>query len=120
MAFNISPRTAKTKSSGLGSFRLPITRSKGTFKRARKQIEVGAANIPLISVPQEEKALVQEIHSYAAGLRPREREIFFLFYESGFSINEIEKITGLKSGYIKLLLHQARTYLKTKIGVSHD
>ena len=73
-----------------------------------------------MSVPQEKKALVQEIYSYASGLKPREREVFFLFYESGFAISEIEEITNLKSGYIKLLLHQARTNLKTKLGVSHD
>ena len=90
------------------------------FKSRRKQVEVAAAHIPLISSPDEERALINEIYRYAAGLKPREREVFFLFYESGFSINEIEEITGLKSGYIKLLLHQARTYLKTKLGVSHD
>ena len=90
------------------------------FKRTRKQIDVGAAKIPLMSVPQEEKTLVQEIYSYASGLKPLECEVFFLFYESGFAISEIEEITNLKSGYIKLLLHQARTNLKTKLGVSHD
>lgn len=90
------------------------------FRRTRRQVDLSAANIPLISSPHEERALVQEIYRYAAKLKPREREIFFLFYESGFSINEIEEITDLKSGYIKLLLYQARTNLKTKLGVSHD
>jgi RNA polymerase sigma factor (sigma-70 family) len=90
------------------------------FRRSRMRIEAIVTNIPLISVPQEEKTLIQEIHSYASGLRPREREVFFLFYDSGFSISEIGEITNLKSGYIKLLLHQARAYLKTKLGVSHD
>jgi RNA polymerase sigma factor (sigma-70 family) len=90
------------------------------FRKTRKRADLGALNLPLITSPGEDAALVKEIYRYAAGLKSREREIFFLFYESGFSINEIEEITNLKSGYIKLLLHQARANLKTKLGVSHD
>ena len=90
------------------------------FKKTRKQFDFNAADIPLISSPHEERALVKEIYRYAANLKPREREIFFLFYESGFSITEINAITGLKTGYIKLLLHQARIHLKNELGVFHD
>jgi RNA polymerase sigma-70 factor (ECF subfamily) len=90
------------------------------FRKTRKQVDLNATNIPLISSPHEERALVEEIYRYAAGLKPREREIFFLFYESGFSLNEIAEITGLKSGYIKLLLHQAREHLRRGLGVFHD
>jgi len=90
------------------------------FRKTRKRSELGALKLPLMTSPGDEAALVKEIYRYAAGLKPREREIFFLFYESGFAISEIEEITNLKSGYIKLLLHQARTNLKTKLGVSHD
>lgn len=90
------------------------------FKRVRRQVEAGSLNLPLISSPRENAALVKEIYRYAANLKPRERVIFFLFYESGFSINEIKDVTGLKSGYIKLLLHQARIHLKNELGVFHD
>ncbi|MGD0781509.1 MAG: sigma-70 family RNA polymerase sigma factor, partial [Candidatus Aminicenantales bacterium] len=90
------------------------------FKRTRKQVDVGFLNLPPISSPLEDAALVTEIYRYAANLKPREREIFFLFYEGGFSINEIEDITGLKTGYIKLLLHQARVHLKKELGVFYD
>jgi RNA polymerase sigma-70 factor (ECF subfamily) len=65
-------------------------------------------------------ALVKEIFRYAARLRPREREVFFLFYESGFTVPEIAGMTGLGESHIKLLLFRARHELKRLLGVDHE
>ncbi|MDP2914386.1 MAG: sigma-70 family RNA polymerase sigma factor [Candidatus Aminicenantes bacterium] len=64
--------------------------------------------------------LVGEVYRYAEQLNPRQREVFFLFYDGGFSMAEISSITGLREGNIKFILNQARTALKTILGVSHD
>jgi len=66
------------------------------------------------------RELVGEIFAYAERLRPRHREVFFLFYDSGFSIAEIAGVTGLREGNIKLILNQARNSLKAALGVTHD
>ncbi len=66
------------------------------------------------------RELVGEIFAYAERLKPRHREVFFLFYDSGFSIAEIAGVTGLREGNIKLILNQARNSLKTALGVTHD
>jgi RNA polymerase sigma factor (sigma-70 family) len=63
---------------------------------------------------------VGEVFRYAARLAPRERDIFFLFYESGFSIAEIAGLTRFKEGHIKLILFQARAALKDIMGVTHE
>lgn len=66
------------------------------------------------------KSMVREIFVYAEKLKPRHREVFFLFYDSGFSVAEIAGVTGLREGNIKLILHQARNALKAALGVTHD
>jgi RNA polymerase sigma-70 factor, ECF subfamily len=62
------------------------------------------------------RELVKEVYRYAEKLAPRQREVFFLFYDSGFSIAEISGITGCRAGNIKFILNRARTNLKTIMG----
>jgi RNA polymerase sigma-70 factor (ECF subfamily) len=64
------------------------------------------------------REMVREVFAYAEKLKPRHREVFFLFYDSGFSVAEIAGVTGLREGNIKLILHQARNSLKTALGVT--
>ena len=66
--------------------------------------------------PTRREDLVREVFRFAEALPPRRREVFFLFYDSGFSMGEISEITGLREGNIKFILHQARTNLKTIMG----
>jgi RNA polymerase sigma-70 factor, ECF subfamily len=58
---------------------------------------------------------VQEIYRVAQQLTPRQRRVFFLFYDQQFSIAEINEITGLKQGNIKFILNQARQKIKRKL-----
>jgi len=90
------------------------------LKKTRQDAAAARLNLPAVSGPDERRALIREIFEFAARLKPREREVFFLFYENGFSVSEIRTITGLKDGYVKLLLHQARTQLKTALGVNDE
>jgi RNA polymerase sigma-70 factor (ECF subfamily) len=86
------------------------------FRRASK------VNVPLDVVrpalPDSTRTneLVREVYRFARTLNPRQREVFFLFYDSGFSIGEISEITGLREGNIRFILSQARTNLKTLMG----
>jgi RNA polymerase sigma-70 factor (ECF subfamily) len=61
--------------------------------------------------------LVQEVYRLAAHLKPRQREIFFLFYDEGFNIAEIAKITGSSETNVKFQLFRARNALKKILGV---
>lgn len=92
---------------------------KNHFRRSRRQTAARDLEVRDIEQADNKGALVREVFRFAARLRPKEREVFFLYYESGFSIAEIRGITGLKEGYIKLLLSRARSRLKEAIGVHH-
>lgn len=64
--------------------------------------------------------LAREVFRYAERLKPKPREVFFLFYNSGFSVAEISRITSLRQGNVKFILSQARASLKTLLGENHD
>ncbi len=60
----------------------------------------------------KDKKLAEAIYSIAFSLKTSDREIFFLFYDSGFLINEISEITGKKPGNIKVILSNARKKIR--------
>ena len=92
---------------------------KNHFRKSRRQ--TASPNIEALAPSPDDRteALVREVFRFAARLKPKEREVFFLYYESGFSIPEIRRITSLKEGYVKLLLSQARNNLKEALGAHH-
>jgi RNA polymerase sigma-70 factor (ECF subfamily) len=60
---------------------------------------------------------VQEVYAVASSLKPRHREVFFLYYYNEFTISEINRITGLSRPNIKFMLHQARKAIKKALEV---
>jgi len=60
---------------------------------------------------------VQEIYNMAGELKPRHREVFFLYYYNEFKITEIVEITGLTKVNVKFILHQARKSVKKMLEV---
>jgi RNA polymerase sigma-70 factor (ECF subfamily) len=90
------------------------------FKKASK------AAVPLDAVrpasPDSGQALelVREVYRFAERLNPRQREVFFLYYDSGFAIAEISQITGLRQGNVKFILSQARQSLKKIMGEKNE
>jgi len=87
---------------------------------------VSRAAVPLDAVPAaapdlgRRDELVREVFRFAGTLSPRPRLVFFLFYDSGFSIGEISEITGLREGNIKFILNQARANLRAIMGESDE
>lgn len=55
---------------------------------------------------------VQEIYRVAMSLKPRHREVFFLYYDNEFSVAEIANICGMTRPGVKFILHQARSTIK--------
>ncbi len=100
-------------------FSIAYNEIRSHFRRSRKQAAVRHIEDRTASPLDGKEALVREVFRFAARLRPKERQVFFLYYESGLSIPEIRGITGLKEGYIKLLLSQARSNLKVALGVHY-
>jgi RNA polymerase sigma-70 factor (ECF subfamily) len=70
--------------------------------------------------PSPERHLVEELYRFAERLKPRHREVFFLFYDQGFTVPEIAGITGLRRGNIKFILNRARQALRTIVGENHE
>ena len=60
---------------------------------------------------------IREIYMAAARLKPRQREIFFLYYYNEFGVSEIAEITGLSRTNIKFILHQGRNAVKAAMEV---
>jgi len=81
-----------------------------------------ADDIEKLPAPETAQAgeLTREVFRYAERLKPKPREVFFLFYNSGFSVAEISSITGLRQGNVRFILNQARASLKTLLGEDHD
>ena len=108
--------------SGFGAWLFGIAHNE--IKKHYKKIPKTAAPIELERLSSADTShtrhLVGEVYRYAERLNPRQREVFFLFYDGGFSMAEISGITGLREGNIKFILNQARNALKTTLGVSHD
>ncbi|MEW5900007.1 MAG: RNA polymerase sigma factor [Acidobacteriota bacterium] len=69
-----------------------------------------------VQVTGENQETVREIYRLAERLKPRQREVFFLLYDTGFTVEEISRITGLKKGNIKFILNQARNSLRAFFG----
>lgn len=85
---------------------------KDHFKRSRALVLLNDADGFIIdedpSIPRD----VREIYHVAGTLKPRQREVFFLYYYNGFNISEIAAITGLTGVNIKFILHGARKAVK--------
>jgi RNA polymerase sigma-70 factor (ECF subfamily) len=81
------------------------------LKSARNNPPAGTAN----GNPQ-----LVAIHELATGLKPRYRQVFFLFYYSGFSLREITAITGIKTGTAKYILNNCREEIKSRLGVKKN
>lgn len=86
------------------------------FKKASKHTSFNDMDRLKAPEPDDSQELVKEVYQYAESLKPNQREVFFLFYYSGFTISEVSQITKLKPGNIKFILNQARTSLKEIFG----
>jgi len=69
--------------------------------------------------PLPARILAGEVYRIAENLKPRFRQVFFLFYDAGFSIKDITRITGLREGNVKLILNRARNTLRERLGENH-
>jgi RNA polymerase sigma-70 factor (ECF subfamily) len=88
-------------------------------KNPRVTISLDAERLG-IKDPYSERQTIEEIYRFAEQLKPRQREVFFLFYDQGFTIPEISEITRLGEGNIKFILNRARKALRTVIGENHE
>ncbi len=61
--------------------------------------------------------LVKAVYIVAESLNPPERQVFFLFYDNGFSVSEISGMIGIKPGYIKVILSNARKKVRKLLEV---
>ncbi len=90
------------------------------WRRNRRRRDIADAETAPVAAPDSGNELVREVYRFAARLAPRERSVFFLFYESGFSLAEIAGIAGLKEGHVKWILFQARNSLRRIMGASDE
>ena len=92
----------------------------------KRHIKSSRANNPLplwegliASEDRVRHDLVREVYRFADGLSSKHKEVFFLFYDRGFSIKEISGITDLREGNVKFILNRARRALRELLGEDH-
>lgn len=96
---------------------------KAYFNRHKKNRAVALADEHTL-IPQdmdpERSAMVQAVYNAAQLMGEKQRTVFFLFYDHGFSIKEIKEITGLKEGNIKFILNHCRETIKEKLNLQKE
>jgi len=89
------------------------------FKRAGRPIPQDAVDRLMSPDNNIDRTLVREVYRLAESLKPKPREVFFLFYDAGFTVAEIARVTGLREGNIKFILNRVRDFLRKSLGGTH-
>lgn len=90
------------------------------FRKAGRYVSVSDIEKFKSSGQDDSHELVQEVYRFAERLKPKHRQVFFLFYYNGFSLSEVSQITGIKEGTIKFMLNQARNDLRKILGEKNE
>ena len=110
------PSYDKGKSFSTWLFTIAHNEVKKHFKNSRREIPLPLLESLIVRDERSDFELVREVYRLADGLKPKHKEIFFLFYDSGFSITEISRITGIREGHIKFILNRVRRTLREFFG----
>lgn len=66
---------------------------------------------------ETENPSVKEIYLLAESMKPKRREIFFLYYDQEFTVREISRIIGESVYAIKFHLYQGRQHIKKQLEI---
>jgi len=59
---------------------------------------------------------VRRLHELAMELKNAWREVFFLYYQDGFNVEEIAMMTNRSGGHVKFILNRIRKAVKVRLG----
>lgn len=59
---------------------------------------------------------IRRLHALAMELKPVWREVFFLFYQDGFKVEEVAVVTGRSTGHVKFILNRCRKAVRARLG----
>lgn len=98
-------------------FSIALNEIRKYFKNKIQSSDIHSIENSYEQIPDtQNRELAEAVYSAAYSLKNTEREIFFLFYDSGFNISEISEITGKTQGNIKVILSNARKRVKSFLG----
>jgi RNA polymerase sigma-70 factor (ECF subfamily) len=113
------PSYHKEKSFSTWLFAIAHNEIRKHFKNSRRDTTLPLAEDLIAGAAQTDLHLVREVYRLADGLKPKHKEIFFLFYDSGFSVAEISRVTGVREGNVKFILNRARNSLRERLGANN-
>ncbi len=90
------------------------------IRRSRRNPAAASLDPATATIPDDvsRREMVRTVFDAAFLLPPRRRIVFFLYYDSGFTIPEIARITGLREGNVKFILNRVRKELRRLLGES--
>lgn len=119
-AFRYFHSYKKDKEFGTWIFAIAHNEVKKYFRKARKYVFIENIDRIKSSGQNDSRDLAQEVYRFAERLKPKQREVFFLFYYNGFTILEVAQITGVKEGTVKFMLNRARKDIKKIFGEQNE
>jgi RNA polymerase sigma-70 factor (ECF subfamily) len=108
-----------SRSFGAWLFAIAHNEIRKHFKNARRNDPLPLPESLAVCDKGVDHERVREVFRFAAGLKPKQREVFFLFYDNGLSVAEISRITGVRDGNVKFILNRARNFLRERLGANH-
>jgi RNA polymerase sigma-70 factor (ECF subfamily) len=98
-------------------FRIAANTIRDYFRRHHPALQLEHLDVPDGTDSRAEQD-IREIYRLAARLKPKHRQVFFLYYDSDFSVSEISEVTGLSVFSVKFILSQSRKAVKRHLGGS--
>ena len=98
-------------------FRIASNTIKDYFRQHHPALQLERLDVPDRADSWTETD-IREIYRLAGRLKPKHRQVFFLYYYNDFSVSEISDVTGLSVFSVKFILSQSRKAIKRHLGGS--
>ncbi len=95
-------------------FRIASNIIRDYFRKHHPALQLEHFDIPDRSRSHAEQD-IREIYRLASRLKPKHRQVFFLYYYNDFTVSEISDVTGLSRFSVKFILSQSRKAVRNRL-----
>jgi RNA polymerase sigma-70 factor (ECF subfamily) len=95
-------------------FRIASNTIRDYFRQRHPTLQLEHLDIPDRTDGRTEQD-IREVYRLAGRLKPKQRQVFFLYYYNDFSVSEISGVTGLSVFSVKFILSQSRKAVRNRL-----